>query len=128
MIAFGHNPRVEIRREPGLYIFLDYAAMGKSYLARMIGLACEGGMPYVPYTYLDYVRGLDLTSACERCRAELVMVDQYDLYWEDAALRRQIEEIAKRAVVLVDLKDSDVPLEPDDYVGIERTENLLEVS
>ena len=128
MITFGSNPTIQIDCPPGVYVFLEYSATGKSYLGRQISLATEGGLPYLTYTYVDYVRGLDLAAACEKCKAKLVLIDRYGMYGEDPVLQAQIQEISKRAVVLLDWKDSRLPVPVDGCAVICRTEDLLEVS
>lgn len=128
MIAFGHSPRVQIYRDPGLYFFTGYSATGKTYLAKLVSQASEGGYPFVRYSFDDYRRGLDLTTACERCKAELVIIDRYDMYCDDAEVQQKIISISKKAVVLVDLKTNRLSIEPDDYVVIDFTPDLLEVT
>lgn len=128
MITFGHNPKVEIDCEPGIYMFIEYSAIGKTYLCKLISRASEGNLPYVAYTYTDYIHELDLAKVCKKCEAQLVFIDRYDMYCDDTALQNQILDISQNAVVLIDLKTGNLPIKPNGFVVINRTPDLLEVS
>ncbi len=127
MIEFGTDPRVEIHCDPGFYSFTD-GTSGKTYLAKLIAQAAEQGLPYVTYSYYDYVRGVDLAAVCEKVQAELVFVDRYDMFSDDTNIQAQIQNLAQDIVVLADLKSSNPPIMPDDYLVLTRSAELLEVT
>ena len=124
MIEFGTDPRVEIHCEPGFYSFTE-GTSGKTYLAKLIAQAAEQGLPYVTYSYADYIRGADLAAVCGRVQPELVFVDRYDMFSDDPAIQAQIQNLAQDSVVLADLKSSNPPILPDDYLVISRSAELL---
>lgn len=100
-----HYPSIQVRLDPGIYLFADGSARGKTYLCSLLhGLRTVERVD--SHTYIDDFHPAELF---DRSKRDLIMLDRYDMY-----AGAGVEEIAKFAqtggVVLIDCKSHQFPM------------------
>ena len=96
---------IDVRLEPGFYVFRPDSAQGKSYLAGLLNSYREYGEPVLGYTYSDFVKGIRLKDLITK-DLKLIVLDRLDMYYlstlsEDT---EAIKSVLSNTIVLADIK------------------------
>ena len=57
-----YNVTINIELEPGIYVFDNQSATGKTRLAKLLSDYQAYGEPVIAYTYNDKLRGISITD------------------------------------------------------------------
>ena len=100
-----YTPAIQVKLEPGIYLFSDGSARGKTYLCSLLhGLRTVERVD--GHTYIDDFYPAELF---DRSKRDLVMLDRYDMY-----AGAGVEAIAQFAqdggIVLIDCKSHEFPM------------------
>lgn len=100
---YGNYTNVRIDLAPGIYIFDNKSATGKSYLLKTLKALSLSGEPVDGYTYSDYIRGQSLADYIgNRNNLRYLMIDRYDMYINEFI--EDIERISDKCTVMIDCK------------------------
>jgi hypothetical protein len=95
--------KLHINLEPGVYIFTNYSATGKTRLCNLLKDYMILDDTVLSITYNDVLLHKDDTkSYIKPGKQRLLMLDRYDLYSGFAT--EEIKEFSKTGVVLIDTK------------------------
>ena len=120
-----YNVAINIDLEPGVYVFDNQSATGKTRLAKLLSEYQAYGEPVVSYTYNDKLRGISLMDFLKDNNYKVILLDRYDLYNGDYA--ETIIKYSKDAVVLIDCKSELKNIDNDDWCDIVMTQDRIEV-
>lgn len=116
---------IEIDLEPGIYLFPNISASGKTYLHDLLRQAGIAGFPVATYTYNDKLEGRPVDKIFVPDKYKVLFIDRYDMYTGDYA--ELIKQCANNSVILVDYKGNNTPFDTDDCAII-LSEGRIEVS
>lgn len=96
--------RIDINKEPGVYIFYDHSATGKTYIGtESINQYSDIKSMFITYS-ADKSFILELPKKIIDSEADVIWVDRYDMF-ENEDIDKALYAAAKAgAIVLVDLK------------------------
>ena len=120
-----YNVAINIQLEPGIYVFDNQSATGKTRLAKLLSEYQAYGEPIVSYTYNDKLRGISLFDFVKDKRYKLIMLDRYDLYNGDYA--ETIIKLSEDTIILIDCKSEIKNIKDDDWCTIIMTQDKIEV-
>ena len=120
-----YNVTINIELEPGIYVFDNQSATGKTRLAKLFSKYQAYGEPVASYTYNDKLKGLSLLDLLKNNKYEVILLDRYDLY--NGEYTDAIEKYSKEAVVLIDCKSELKNIADDDWCNIVMAEDRIEV-
>ena len=99
-----YGVEVNINLEPGLYIFSNESAIGKSRLSRLLKEIHNNLDKNVDsYTFADKNDGRNIDEVFSK-ECKVALFDRYERYYGDSL--DFIEELSKNAIVLIDYKSS----------------------
>lgn len=70
-----YDVTLDIRLDPGVYIFTGYSATGKTYLAHKLEEYHLFGEPVCAYSYNEYTWGLSLESVLANADMKVIVLD-----------------------------------------------------
>lgn len=120
-----YNVAINIELEPGIYVFDNQSATGKTRLAKLLSEYQAYGEPVVSYTYNDKLKGLSLGDFIKDKKYKVILLDRYDLYNGDYS--EDIKKHAKESIVLIDCKSEVKNINDDEWCNIVMSEDSIEV-
>lgn len=120
-----YSVTIDIKLEPGIYVFDNQSATGKTRLAKLLSEYHAYKEPVVSYTYNDKLKGISLADYLKDNEPKVILLDRYDLYNGDYA--ETIMEYSNESVILIDCKSEVKNIADDDWCTIEMTQNKIEV-
>lgn len=100
-----YTPQIVINLEPGIYVFPNSSADGKTYLAmRLRQLHDDERVD--SYTFVDRSH-FGIEKVLDSSKNDVVLIDRYDMYLGEGA--GAIEQFSKTGVVLIDCKSRNLP-------------------
>lgn len=93
-------PRIEIYGSPGLYLLEPESATGKTYLFNVLRKAADSENGIFTYTLGD-------PDPVPPDNTVIAMADRGDWYRYDSRIMDVFKELSKRAIVLMDIKNSE---------------------
>lgn len=127
MRQFNTFPRIVLNVPNGLYIFKPVSSYGKTYLKYLLQQNANAGGVAMTYSLEDHVKQVDIVRLVSEADTEVLLVDRFDMFLEDVAVRRAMDIVKERGIVLVDVKDSHPRLGPYRSAFIRRTPEVIEV-
>lgn len=121
----GLDVTVDVRLDNDVYQFDCESATGKTRLYNVIKTYQRAGYNVAAYSYTDLQDGLSFEDVINRVQPSLFMIDRYDMF--SNMYHKEIEELSKRCIVLIDSKKI---LQFGDYYlacSIEMTPTTIEV-
>lgn len=127
MREFNTFPRIILNVPNGLYIFKPVSSYGKTYLKYLLQQNANAGGVAMTYSLEDHVKRVDIVRLVNDAGTEVLLVDRFDMFPDDAAVRMAMDIVKERGIVLVDAKDSHPRLGPYRSAFIRRTPEVIEV-
>lgn len=120
-----YSVTIDIKLEPGIYVFDNQSATGKTRLAKLLSEYQAYKEPVVSYTYNDKLKGISLTDYLKGNEYKVILLDRYDLYNGDYA--ETIMQYSNEAVILIDCKSEVKNIADDDWCTIVMNQDRIEV-
>lgn len=126
-MEFNTFPRVVLNIPKGLYIFKPVSAYGKTYLKYLLQQNANAGGVTMTYSLEDHVKRVDIERLVNDAGTKVLLVDRFDMFPDDAAVRKAMDIVKERGIVLVDAKGSHPRLGRYRSAFIRRTPEVIEV-
>jgi hypothetical protein len=120
-----YNVDIFVKLDPGIYVFDNQSATGKTRLADLLSKFNAYGEPVASYTYNDKLKGLTLEQMLGDRKYDVILLDRYDMY--NGEYTDIIEKYSKSGVVLIDCKSELKNIEDDDWCMITMDSDRIEV-
>lgn len=127
MMEFNTFPRVVLNVPNGLYIFKPVSAYGKTYLKYLLQQNANAGGVAMTYSLEDHVKRVDIERLVNAAGTKVLLVDRFDMFPDDTAVRKAMDIVKERGIVLVDAKGSHPRLGHYRSAFIRRTPEVIEV-
>lgn len=122
-----YRDRVIVKKDKGVYVFHPSSGTGKTALASLLDKYRGYGERVASYTYMDYVKGLPISSILDPDKYDLIVLDRYDLYYGAGEELLKVCARDKRCIVLIDCKrDFDI-CACDGYAHVKLARSEIEV-
>ena len=93
---------ISIDLAPGIYVFPNMSASGKTYLHDLLRQAGVAGYAVSTYTYNDFLEGRDIMNVFRPEKYKVILVDRYDMF--EGNFVEEINKCKDNSVVLIDYK------------------------
>lgn len=125
MVLNRYLPTININLSPGVYIFSNESATGKSRLCKELRKNQMYGERVASYSYEDFLLNRSLDSILASKDYDVIMLDRYDLYnGEGSSL---IEKLKDTCVILIDCKSGLNFSVPYEFCFLNMDKDSLEV-
>lgn len=121
-----YRTAIHIKLEPGIYLFGNESATGKTRLYKELKshMIYDGNV--VAYTYNDRLLNIGLDTFIKNRNPDVIMLDRYDMYNGDYA--ELILNHSKHSIILIDCKGDFLVTNEDKQCFIDMSERLIEVT
>lgn len=117
---------IDIKLNPGIYVFDDEAATGKTRLFNELRDDTTLVGKVLAVTYADiHIRGVDVNQLIQNGNHELIVLDRYDRM--DGIDKDVLINASKHAIILIDCKDTSDWVYGTDFCSIQMNRNGIEV-
>jgi hypothetical protein len=103
------------------------SAYGKTYLKYLLQQNANAGGVTMTYSLEDHVKRVDIERLVNDAGTKVLLVDRFDMFPDDAAVRKAMDIVKERGIVLVDAKGSHPRLGRYRSAFIRRTPEVIEV-